>query len=56
MPRLPKPDQMTPAERAEEIAEILPSALLRIRFPDPDPVQDRGRLPNQQEMESCELN
>jgi len=56
MPRLPKPDQMTPEERAEEIAEILARALLRIRFPDPDPVQDRGSKPNQQEMEPCEQN
>lgn len=56
MPRLPKPDQMTPEERNAEIAEILARAVLRIRFPEPDPVQDRDIKPNQQEMEPCQQN
>lgn len=37
MPRLPKPDQMTPEERNAELADLFARAFLRIRFPNPTP-------------------
>jgi len=37
MPKLLKPDQMTPEERNREVAEIFARAFLRTRFPNPAP-------------------
>ena len=36
MPKLPKPSQMTPEERNQELVEIFARALARIKFPIPE--------------------
>lgn len=57
MPKLPKPDQMTPAERNAEVAEIFARAILRIQFQDHAPADEpQGQNQQEEEMEPCQQN
>jgi hypothetical protein len=44
MPKIPKPEQMTPEERNREVADIFARAFLRSRIPSP-PAIGAGALP-----------
>jgi len=47
MPKLPKPSQMTPEERNQELVEIFARALARIHFPIPE--QATSQVENQEQ-------
>jgi len=57
MPKLPKPDQMTPEERNREVAEIFARAFIRTRFPNHAPATSpEPTHPQSTEMKPCNQN
>ena len=54
MPKLLKPDEMTPDQRKREVADLFARAFLRARFPalSPAPVQTTPAAPQRVQQES----
>ena len=56
MPKIPKPEQMTPEERNREVAAHFARAFLRSRIPSPPAIAPGHSQPSSTAIELCKPN